>query len=354
MHKKIIFCSVGILLLIALPNFAIKKDNPFENIKDKILKFFNIQKPKIFIGPPVSDTMTPGLINSPISNNFTLGPGDYDFSLKVGSATRKYLIHIPNSYKKIIQAPLVMAFHGGLGNSSTMTNDERFQWISKSNAEGFIVAFPNGASRRADGTLATWNAGNCCGYAVESKSDDVGFVKEVIKDVESKFNINKNKVFATGMSNGGMMDYRLACEMSDTFSAIASVAGTDNFDGCIFKKPISIMHIHSLVDQHVLFNGGCGPQCISLKAEADFTSVPETISRWVKRNKCIGNPLKVTKDTGAYCETYSRCANDVKVKLCVTDDGGHSWPGGAPVSGGTPVSQKINPTDEIWNFFKTR
>lgn len=196
---------------------------------------------------------------------------------------------------------------------------ENYGWIPKSEKEGFIVAFPNGASRLSSGKIATWNAGNCCGYAVESRSDDVGFVKAVIEDIKKKVNIGK--IFATGMSNGGMMSHRLACEMSDTFTAIAAVAGTNNYDGCNPKRPISVMHIHGLKDDHVLFNGGCGPKCIA-KSETEYISVPDTISGWVEKNNCNKKPERVLENEGAYCDLYTGCDQNVQVKLCVAKDGG--------------------------------
>lgn len=284
------------------------------------------------------------------SLSFTLGPGDYDFSLQYGGLARKYLVHIPKNYDKNKATPLILAFHGGMGTAEIMA--ENYGWIPKSEKEGVIIAFPNGASRLPSGKLATWNAGNCCGYAVESNSDDVGFVKAIINDIKLKSNISK--IYATGMSNGGMLSHRLACEMSDTFTAIAAVAGTNNFDGCNPKKPISIMHIHGLEDDHVLFNGGCGPKCI-IKSETEYTSVPDTISKWVERNKCNKTPQRVLDKENAYCDTYTGCDNNVQVKLCVAKDGGHSWPGAEkvpnPLEKSTP-SRTISATDEIWDFFK--
>ena len=161
------------------------------------------------------------------------------------------LHHIPGR-----KTPLVLAFHGGLGTADTMA--EYYGWKPKSDREGFLVAFPNGASRLASGKLATWNAGNCCGYASGSRSDDVGFTKVVIADIREKANVGN--IFATGMSNGGMFSHRLGCEMPETFTAIAAVAGTNNFDGCNPQEPVSVLNIHGLQDQHLLFYGGCGPE----------------------------------------------------------------------------------------------
>lgn len=299
-------------------------------------------------------TPNPAPVTSPTPTlSFTLGPGDYDFSLQAGNLTRKYILHVPQGYNKNMATPLILAFHGGMGTAEIMA--ENYDWIPKSDKEGFIVAFPNGVSRLPSGKIATWNAGSCCGYAVESNSDDVGFVKAVISDIENKFNVDNTRIYANGMSNGGMMSYRLACEMSDTFAAIAAVSGTDNFNGCNPIKPISIMHIHGLEDDHVLFYGGCGPACM-IQSETEFVSVPDTISRWVDRNNCDKNPQTVTINENAYYELYSNGEEGAKVKLIVAKDGGHSWPGTSkapnPLEKSTP-SQAISATDEIWDFFKS-
>jgi len=284
------------------------------------------------------------------ANNSGLSAGDYDYAIKVGNLSRKYLLHVPANYDQKNNNALILAFHGGLGNAEMMA--ENYGWKEKSDQEGFVVAFPNGASRLPSGKLATWNAGNCCGYATQSQSNDTAFVKAVILDIKSKINI-KN-VFATGMSNGGMFSHRLACEMADTFSAIAAVSGTNNFDGCNPVKPISIMHIHGLEDDHVLFNGGCGPKCI-VGSETQFVSVPKTISDWVEKNKCNKSPQKNELNDNVYCDLYTGCSNNIQIKLCVVKDGGHSWPGATkepnPLEKRAP-SQSLNANDEMWDFFK--
>jgi len=289
------------------------------------------------------------------ANQDNLGEGNYRFSLAYGGLARKYLVHIPSAYNKSNQTPLVLAFHGGGGNSEMMATDAYYNLISKSNKEGFIIAFPNGASQLRSGKLATWNAGNCCGYARDNNIDDVGFVKAIIDEMETKFNIAPKKIYAIGFSNGGMLSYRLACELTDKFKAIASVAGTENYDNCNPKNPISIMHIHAKDDGHVLFNGGAGPGAFRDQTKVcDFTSVPETISRWVNRNNCNKEPKRVMEKEGVYCDLYSGCDNGVEVKLCVTEKGGHSWPGGQkPREKADTPSDAISAIDEIWDFLKS-
>jgi polyhydroxybutyrate depolymerase len=281
-----------------------------------------------------------------------IGGGDFEYTINNGTETRKYLIHIPAQYSKEKSTPLVLFFHGGGGHAEQARG--AYGWVEKSDKEGFIVVFANGASRFPRGHLATWNAGDCCGYARDNNSDDVGYVKEVIRDVEQKFNIDKEKIFATGMSNGGMMSHRLACEMSDTFRAVASVAGPDGVLSCTPARPISVMHIHAKDDDHVLFDGGAGEGAFRDEdMVANFTSVPDTIAHWVKRNQLVGKPARVLDVAGAYCDLYSSPTGEGEVKLCVTETGGHSWPGAKPVRGKTP-SSALSATDAIWDFFKTK
>ncbi len=277
-----------------------------------------------------------------------LTAGDYTFSLQHQEQARQYMVHIPNHYNSQQPSPLVLSLHGGGGNMHYQATEAYYHLISKSDQEGFIAVFPNGYSRLRSGKLATWNAGICCGKARDVNSDDVGFIQKVVADIQTKANIDPKRVYANGMSNGGMMSYRLACELTDTFSAIAAVAGTDGTQQCNPSKPISILHIHALDDDRVLFNGGSG---VKSQTHADFVSVPNTISKWVKLNACNPMPQRVLEVKGAYCDVYSGCNNQTQVKLCVTDTGGHAWPGGSKVRGGAG-SAAINANDIIWSFYQ--
>ena len=227
--------------------------------------------------------------------------------------------------------------------------DKYYHLISKSEEAGFIAVFPNGYSRFRSGKLATWNAGICCGKARDENSDDVSVIKAVVADIKRRANIDSNRIYANGMSNGGMMSYRLACELTDTFAAIASVAGTDGTKICNPSRPISILHIHALDDDHVLFNGGSG---VKSKTHADFVPVPDTIQKWVRINACKTTPQRVLEVKGAYCDVYAQCQNNTQVKLCVTETGGHSWPGGTKIRGDAAGSTAIKANDIIWQFYE--
>lgn len=285
-----------------------------------------------------------------------LSAGDYTFSFTHNDNVRFYKVHVPAQYDSSKPTPLVFSFHGGGGDMNIQSNDKFYNHISKSNKEGFVVVFPNGYSKFSSGKFATWNAGKCCGDARDKKVDDVGFIKEIIERLSSQLNIDKNKIFATGMSNGGMMSYRLACELPGVFKAIAAVAGSDNTIDCDPSTIVSILHIHARNDDRVLFNGGSGQMLSKIEKSqvTDFFSVPETISKWVKINGCDDKPTKVLEVTGAYCELYSSCKKKSEVKLCVTEEGGHSWPGGIKPRGNEKTSSAISANDLMWDFFKTK
>lgn len=277
-------------------------------------------------------------------------------AIEHGGVRRTYLVHVPRSIAlSNAPAPLVLAFHGGGGDAGYMADDSRYGLISKSDAAGFIVVFPSGFSKLPGGKFATWNAGNCCGDARDREIDDVGFARALVKRLQATHKIDPKRVYATGMSNGGMMSHRLACEAADIFAAVASVAGTDNMKSCNPSRPISVLHIHAKNDTHVLFDGGAGKDAFRDPSKVtEFTSVAETINRWSKRDQCDAQAVKTVDKVGAYCEARS-CSGQSTVALCVTDTGGHSWPGADVTrSGKEGPSQALEANDVIWDFFKDR
>lgn len=277
-------------------------------------------------------------------------PGDYNFTLQYGGLTRLYRVHVPAEYDGTRPVALLFALHGGGGNMEYQEDDARYGQIANAEREGYVVVFPNGFSKFKSGKFATWNAGACCGAARDNHVDDVGFIREIVGHLTRQLNIDRARIYATGMSNGGMMAYRLACDMSDVFKAIASVAGTDNTLACTPQHPVAVLHIHAQNDDHVLFNGGAGPAARDKAAVADFTSVPNTIAKWVKLDGCSPTPRRVLEKPGAYCDAYSSCKEGVQVELCVTASGGHSWPG-AEKTRGAPSSKAISANEVMWDFF---
>jgi polyhydroxybutyrate depolymerase len=283
-------------------------------------------------------------------------PGDYLFKIEHGALPRYYRIHVPANYDPATPAPLLVSMHGGGGNMEYQADDGYYGQISSSEREGFIAVFPNGTSQFKSGKFATWNAGNCCGSARDDNVDDVGFIRQVVANIGAQMNIDRKRVYATGMSNGGLMAYRLACEAADVFKAIAPVAGTDNTKRCVPAHPVSVLHIHARNDMHVLFEGGAGPHTGDREAVTAFTSVPATVEKWAKLNGCPPTPARVLETQGAYCERYAPCKGNTEVQLCVTEGGGHSWPGAVKKPGikgrDELPSQAIKANDAMWEFFR--
>lgn len=277
-------------------------------------------------------------------------PGDFTFTLRHDGLLRTYRLHVPASYSAARPTPLLVALHGGGGSMDHQADDARYGLIGKSEREGFILVFPNGFSRLRSGKLATWNAGECCGTARDRQVDDAGFIRQVVAKVARQMTIDRHRIYAAGMSNGGMMAYRLACEMADVFRAVASVAGTHNARRCAPARPVSVLHIHARNDTHVLFDGGAGEVFRDPSLVTDFTSVPATVSTWTGLDGCPARPRRVLDRPDAYCERYSPCRGGSEVQLCVTATGGHSWPGGNKRRG-EPASQAISATDLMWDFF---
>ncbi len=285
-------------------------------------------------------------------------PGDYTFKISSSGIDRYYMVHIPAKYSVKMPAPLIVAMHGAKGNMSIQASDKAYKLISKSDKEGFIVAFPNGYSKFPSGKMATWNAGKCCALARDNEIDDVKFINEIVEYIKKQFKIDAKKVFAIGMSNGGMMAYRLACDSAKLFKAIASVTGTDITKSCKPSKAVSILHIHAKDDELVLFKGGKGKGASPDKSDiTDFPPVNDVIKKWTKLNECSSTPKKIIEKPKAYCELYSNCSEKTEVQLCVTENGGHTWPGGEGHSfnkKAAPPSVEISATDVMWDFFKNK
>lgn len=275
-----------------------------------------------------------------------LPAGSHELHLRHDGRERGFIVHVPKAYRADRPAPLVLALHGGGGSMEVMAKDRLYGLVSQSEASGWIVVFPNGYSRVA-GRLATWNAGICCGAARDRGSDDVGFLRAVVAEVQQRVAVDPQRVFATGMSNGGMMSYRLACEASDIFRAIAAVAGTDGTTDCRPGRPVPVFHLHAKDDDRVLFNVGSGS---ASDTHANFVSVPATVDKWARLNACSGPTQTVLQRPGVTCELRSGCADGAEVRLCVTDSGGHAWPGGRKALGGKG-STALDATEAIWAFF---
>jgi polyhydroxybutyrate depolymerase len=280
-----------------------------------------------------------------------LSPGDSSRTVRVNGIERSYLVHVPPQYVKDSPTPVVLAFHGGGANARNMV---AFSGLNqKADQSGFIVVYPDGSGRLE--RMLTFNAGNCCGQAAASNVDDVAFVRQVLDDLEGIANVDRRRVFATGMSNGAMMAYRLASEMSDRIAAIAPVSGPMGTKHCRPGRAVSVMHFHGDADEFAPYSGGKGRG----PSGTDFYSVDHSISTWVAANGCNKSP-RVTqlpdreKDgTTVKQVRYESGTEGAEVVLVIIKGGGHTWPGNEPRMRSLGVSTRdISANDMMWDFFQ--
>ncbi len=267
-------------------------------------------------------------------------------TLTFGGIERSYIVHIPSVYDGSHAVPLVLDFHGGGGNAETQIRTSNFE--SLADEKGFIVVYPNGNGRLGD-RLLTWNGGTCCGYAVANQIDDVGFVRALIADLQTIVKVDPKRIYATGLSNGGIFSYRLACDASDLFAAIGPVSGTLNYARCNPKEPLSVIDFHGTTDEHVPYDGGVGDKSL---AGVPFVSVKDSIDFWLKFDQCPLTP-KTESFADVQHDAYSNCANGTAVELYTIVGGGHAWPGGNGPAwpGGDQPTQTISATKIMWDFF---
>lgn len=283
------------------------------------------------------------LLTTGCSSTIEAQPAITAGNLFVDNRNRSYLITLPAKQTDKAKA-LVIALHGGGGSAAQCERD--YGWTGKSVKEDFIVVYPDGVPSDRPLKLRTWNAGSCCHYASETNVDDVKFISTLIDDLVSKYPIDKKRVYVTGMSNGAMMAYRLACEIPEKISAIATVSGPlMTTQTCNASRAVPLLHIHSEKDEKVPYAGGTGIFNYS------FTSMDSTLSVWTSINHCTDKSPTITRKELYTLYEWTSC--DQIIKNYVTKDGGHAWPGAvkARARADSP-SQAFKATDLIWDFFK--
>lgn len=256
---------------------------------------------------------------------------------------RTYLIHLPENMEPSEEVPLVIGMHGGFGNAAQF--ERQSQLSNKADEENFIVVYPEGITSPTG--VTTWNAGACCGYASFVDIDDVGFVSALIDTLITTYNIDEQRIYAAGMSNGGFMSYRLACELSDKIAAIAPVAASMTMEQCTPSRPVPILHVHSFVDFNVPYEGGVG-QGASTQYSPPLDSV---MNIWASKNGCSILNDTLMQNSELTSIRWHDCDCDTEIRIMMTEDGGHSWAGGPGTLLGDVPSEYISATDVMWDFF---
>lgn len=265
-------------------------------------------------------------------------------SLIVGDLQRTYTLRLPSSYDGT-PLPLVIAMHGGFGSGLQLEGQSGL--TAKADEEGFAVVYPDGHPSPIN--IRTWNAGGCCGYAMNNNIDDVGFINALLDTLITSFAIDTQRIYATGMSNGGFMSYRLACELSDRIAAIAPVSASMTIAMCEPARPVPVLAMHSYLDTSVPYLGGVGD------GVSDHYNSPQdsVATAFALHADCAVLNDTIQNDAELTVVRWHECDCQKEMLLYMTHDGGHSWPGGVQTGGiGDPPSQVIDANDLMWDFFQ--
>jgi polyhydroxybutyrate depolymerase len=258
---------------------------------------------------------------------------------EVNLGDRRYLIDLPDHPS----GAMILALHGGGGNPSQFAQASGFS--EPALAAGYAVIYPAGSGRTR---LLTWNAGYCCAYAQRHHVDDIEFLDQVIADASTRFGLNKDRVYLTGMSNGSMMAETYAVQRADRVKAVAGVSGTIDL-ATTPAAAVPLLHIHGTADTHVPYLGGQGEDSL---VDTRFTATPDEIAAFVQvfgalqKTETLINP---TDDGMQVIQADYRDAKGVQVRLMTIEGGAHAWPGGTS-------RRKVSTTDisantEVLQFF---
>jgi polyhydroxybutyrate depolymerase len=240
--------------------------------------------------------------------------------VQVGSVSRSFVLHVPQSYEGTRPVPLIVDLHG-LG-SSAMNELQNSPYPAVTDAEGVVIAFPDGLK----GPLGSaWNLGPCCVADV----DDVGFIRALVAQVQNAACIDSRRVYAVGVLTGGGMVYDLACHTADIFAAVAPAAFDllqESVDDCVPSRPITEISFRGTADPRVPYAGG--PSSLVPGMPITFLGARATFQRWAAINHCTGT---ASPEDGNGCSSYFSCDAGVEVTLC-TKQGGRDEPGNASIA----------------------
>lgn len=282
-------------------------------------------------------------------------PADAVRTVIVDGTERRYLLHRPPGHDPQAPTPVVVVFHGGGGNPRAMQGLCGLDDLA--DAEGFLVVYPFGSGPPGS-TRLTWNAGTSGGYALRHAIDDVAFTAALLDDLATLHAIDEDRVYATGLSNGAMMTYRVADALADRFAAIAPVGGPMGLERCDPSSPVAVIHFHGTADRFAPFAGGVGKGTAEVQNRPRFNSVDHAMRNWIAANGCAETatvtPLPDTSEDGMHALRHRWGGGDAgtAVELIEIHGGGHTWPGRpAPAMLG-PATTDFSANELMWAFFQ--
>ncbi|MBZ5593204.1 MAG: esterase [Acidobacteriia bacterium] len=265
---------------------------------------------------------------------------------------RTYVLHLPAG-KPRAGLPLVIVLHGAGGHGRGMERLTGFSPLA--DRTGFAVAYPDGLWRQ-------WNDGR--GRIAFPRTDDVGFLLALVDHLTRDGTADPHRVYVAGISNGGMMAQRLACEASDTIAAVASVAATlpEKIEpDCLPQRPVSMLLMHGTKDPLVPYKGGMITSPHGMPTGSRVLSLAATARFWAARDGCADSPEssslpgRVDGNMTVRLAHYGSCRDHAAVEAYTIEGGGHTWPGGLqylPVFVIGKTSRNLNADERMWEFFK--
>ncbi|MFJ5621066.1 alpha/beta hydrolase family esterase [Micromonospora sp. NPDC093243] len=279
----------------------------------------------------------------------TTGSGLIEHTIIVDGNQRQYHLYRPSSVPPDKPIPLVVMLHGASGTGEQAATS--YGWMSQADRGGFLVAFPSGLKR-------SWAiTGDCCGPSATEGVDDVGFVVATVESITQAQRVDSDRIYVSGISNGGMLAYRLACETS-TFAAVGVVSGT-MLGPCPSPQPVSVIHVHGTADTTLPYAGGPGRRDNQGRGarpvDAAGPPIPELNEFWRRAESCGpsqttgGDPVRIIS---------AQCPMGRSVELLSIEGAGHGWPGSevsdraARLLHLDPPSTAMNATQVLWEFFE--
>ena len=253
---------------------------------------------------------------------------------------REYLLHVPRSYDGSRPVPLVISLHGAGG--WPVQQMQLSGWNRLADREGFIVVYPAGMDAVGP---RIWHTGS-----EAPAKRDVRFISDLIDKLEHEYDIDRARIYANGMSNGGGMSYELSCTMSNRIAAVGLVSSAQmlSWTRCTDRRPVPMIAFHGTADPMAPYNGGD-----SWMAPVPFLSLPRFVDAWARRNGCAPVPIETKPAADVTRREYERCTGGAAVVFYTIEGGGHVWPGGEalPEWFAGRDSRTIDATRETWAFF---
>lgn len=284
---------------------------------------------------------------------------DVGLSLEHDGFEREFILHVPEGYENLQKLPLLIALHGGGGTAKGMVRLTKQRFNELADRDGFLVVYPQGLEK-------SWNdeRNDPISYAHKNDIDDIGFLEKLIEKMEQEYKADPERIFVTGISNGGFMSIRVSRELATTVRGAAPVTASiplEARDAHLAAAPANIMLMNGTGDPLVPYEGG--EVEVLGKKRGKIVSTEEAIAIFLQRNGCSDEPhIEKLEDkdpadgTRVIRYDYTNAQTGNRVVLMKVRGGGHTWPGGWQYLGEKLIgrtSQDVNGCDEIWEFFRS-